>query len=902
MKKVLSIVLSLAMVVCMMPLTAFAASANSNAEYSDIVGEKCEGAVNVLSALGVVNGYEDGTYKPANIVTRAEMAKLIITALGMDSYATATTSSYTDMTNAKWAVPVVEYATNLGIINGYGNGKFGPNDTVTYEQAATMIVRALGYTTDCNEMNGTYPAVYIQKATALGIFDDVEGNQYGTGANRGDIAIMLYNAIDLPEVYADKDGATNYKSGSEQFTDVNGGTFNGVSMLSTLNKNGEYGYGILGSQDADDAIINVREYVGAAGKIYTNKDGDVISVGDLKSVFISGTVNADGDELTADNGTVYKINDDAFSALNSKTGASVKTDDKGKINTVPKFVNGTENGKVTATENGALDQIEQNVGITVSAKVSGKTITNIYAVSTWSKGVTTAEQKLFEESDASDIADDQELCDFDFKTDDNGDIDYTTFMLVGVDSLTNIKEDNVVYVYADQNKIIRKVEVGTEVVEGTLEAFTQGTAKKEGNNGTQATFKIAGKNYKGTKTAVESDDLKTPSAWTLSSESDPVEIGDSVKVYLDSTGKIFQIEQTSASSQDYALVLDYEFYAGSTTYKPEAKEQNEEKVVPEGTKVEDQSGLNGNKSVLKVMTAKGEAITLTMKDDSEIKDGALATGAIITYDLNSSNKVKSVTVKEEAIATPVAVKNNDVTSKGYYNGKAIADSAVIFKVKVKDSPMVTGKIDEDDVDVISLSSLKNTDDVNLYASVLKNGKYDAMVVDDEASGSDLYYGVVTGVTSVDNDSTDADYEVTVLVNGESKNYYVDDDAAEPKKNHFYGFKLNASGYISDLYEADEDGIFNKEDHATLIGQIDVTADSSISLKNKVVNNSVTLDADVIYYKWSSSDETYKLGKQSDMTGAATGKTVFFFDTDKDDDKDGVADLVVIVPTNADFIG
>ena len=195
MKKVLSIVLSLAMVVCMMPLTAFAASTNNNAEYSDIVGEKCEGAVNVLSALGVVNGYEDGTYKPANIVTRAEMAKLIITALGMDSYATATTSSYTDMTNAKWAVPVVEYATNLGIINGYGNGKFGPNDTVTYEQAATMIVRALGYTTDCNEMNGTYPAIYIQKATALGLFKDVAGNQYGTGANRGDIAIMLYNEI-----------------------------------------------------------------------------------------------------------------------------------------------------------------------------------------------------------------------------------------------------------------------------------------------------------------------------------------------------------------------------------------------------------------------------------------------------------------------------------------------------------------------------------------------------------------------------------------------------------------------------------------------------------------------------------------------------------------------------------
>lgn len=886
MKKVLSIVLSLAMVVCMMPLTAFAASA-SNTTYSDIAGENCEGAVNVLTALGVVDGYEDGTYRPDTIVSRAEMAKLVITALGMESYATATTSSYTDMANAQWAVPVVEYATNLGIINGYGNGKFGPSDEVTYEQVATMIVRALGYTTDCNEMNGTYPAIYIQKATALGIFDDVEGNQYGTGASRGDVAIMLYNAIDLPEVYADKDGATNYKSGSEQFT-INGTTFGGVSMLSTLNKNGGYGYDILGCQDADDAAIDVREYVGAAGKIYVDKDGDVISIGDLKSTFVSGTVNSDGDELTADNGTVYKINDNAFSKFDDTTlGTS-----KNSQNSVPLFVNGTEDGTVVKGANGALDNLPQNVGYTLAVKLSGKTITNIYSVSNWSKAANNSEQKLFEEGDASDISDDQELFDLDFKTDNNGDVDYTTFTLVGVDSLSNIKEDNVVYAYADKNDIIRKVEVGTEVVEGTLEAFTKGTVKKDGNNGTQATFKIAGKSYKGTNT--NPTDSAAPEDWTLSEDSESVAIGDEVKAYLDSTGRIFQIEQTAASSQDYALVLDYELYNGNDTWMPGSGTV--------GSTVEDQSGLNGNKSVLKVMTAKGETVTLTMKDGATIS-GDLTTGSIVTYTLNSSNKVKSVTVKATGSAT--AKKTADVTSKGYYSGKAIADSAVIFKVDASsnDTTLVTGKIDEDDVDVINLSSLKGTDDVKMYTSVTKSGKYDALVIDDDTSSSDLYYGVITGVTEVDNDSTNADYEVTVLVNGESKTYYVDEDFTDfvPEKNHFYGFELNASGYISDLYKANDQGIFNDEENATLIEKID--AADGISLKNKVVNDSVTLDADVVYYKWSSSNETYSIGKQSDMTGAGTGKTVFFFDTDKDDDKDGVADLVVIVPTAnvSDFI-
>ena len=108
MKKVLSIVLSIAMVVCLAPTMAFAATTNaaqSNAAYSDIEGTACEGAVNVLSALKVVDGFTDGTYKPEQTVTRAQMAKLIVTALGVADYATAKVSKYTDMGAATWAIP-----------------------------------------------------------------------------------------------------------------------------------------------------------------------------------------------------------------------------------------------------------------------------------------------------------------------------------------------------------------------------------------------------------------------------------------------------------------------------------------------------------------------------------------------------------------------------------------------------------------------------------------------------------------------------------------------------------------------------------------------------------------------------------------------------------------------------
>jgi len=158
MKKVLSIVLSIAMVVCLMPTMAFADSTTNagtgevegRQTFTDIDGEKCEGAVNVLNALGVVNGFPDGTYRPTNDVTRAQMAQMITKALNIETYANATTSIFSDMDSATWAIPQVEYCAQLGIVKGYGDGTFGPNDLVTYEQAATMLTRAVGYTDDCN--------------------------------------------------------------------------------------------------------------------------------------------------------------------------------------------------------------------------------------------------------------------------------------------------------------------------------------------------------------------------------------------------------------------------------------------------------------------------------------------------------------------------------------------------------------------------------------------------------------------------------------------------------------------------------------------------------------------------------------------------------------------------------
>lgn len=83
----------------------------------------------------------------------------------------------------------LSYATQKGIIEGYGNGKFGPQDHIKYQDALTMVVRTLGYT------NLDWPWGYIEKAVGLGLTDGIEGVAYTDELTRGEVAQIIYNAL-----------------------------------------------------------------------------------------------------------------------------------------------------------------------------------------------------------------------------------------------------------------------------------------------------------------------------------------------------------------------------------------------------------------------------------------------------------------------------------------------------------------------------------------------------------------------------------------------------------------------------------------------------------------------------------------------------------------------------------
>lgn len=189
-KKTLAVVLAFAMILSM-GFSAFA--------YTDVTaGTKVAEAVSILSNLDIFTGFEDGTFKPNDTVTRAQMAAIICRTLGYEDQAAASTgtTNFYDVPASHWASGYINIAESLQIVNGYGNGAFGPEDQVTYEQAIKMIVVALGYELDA-QAKGGWSTGYLAVAAREGITKNSNGT-VGSPAARGTIAVLVYNSLEVP--------------------------------------------------------------------------------------------------------------------------------------------------------------------------------------------------------------------------------------------------------------------------------------------------------------------------------------------------------------------------------------------------------------------------------------------------------------------------------------------------------------------------------------------------------------------------------------------------------------------------------------------------------------------------------------------------------------------------------
>ena len=167
--------------------------------------------VDTLVSLGVINGYTDGSFKPNDTVTRAEMAKMIYVLRTGNSDASAYNNDKTSFTdvNGHWAAGFIKYCQSVGIIAGQSATKFAPDQTVTAQEAAKMLLVTLGY--DANKA-GLVGINWASKTNALadenGLLDDVNTSFTGP-CPRQYAAQLIYNAIDTPTVVWRDDAYTN---------------------------------------------------------------------------------------------------------------------------------------------------------------------------------------------------------------------------------------------------------------------------------------------------------------------------------------------------------------------------------------------------------------------------------------------------------------------------------------------------------------------------------------------------------------------------------------------------------------------------------------------------------------------------------------------------------------------
>ncbi len=644
MKKVLSFVLVLAMILGSVSM-AFA----DTALIKDVQGLDCEEAVNVLTGLGVVEGFEDGLYHPEKGVTRAQMVKLIIAALALPVKEGTFTTNFTDVEPSAWYSAYVYYAFNLGIVEGKSATIFDPNGAVTYDQAVAMVMRALGYTE--TSLQGSYPTCFINKAVAL---EALDGLTTGSApANRADMAQLIYNVLEQTIGKVNDDNEWVASLGASGYD----------RMLTRLGATATETFVMVDKDmiEDEDTLVDLSEYLGAVVSLYVNEDDEIVAVDEIKTTAITGNYDKTDSTITYGGYKLY-----------GKTAWTEATTSTGVLASYTEF----KNGDIATTAFTDAELTDSDVEYTINCTLKSGKIDKVYSVVAW---FVDADAKVG--SSVQDDIDDKELCGKEFALDDDDEIDLDSFILNGVDSLADIEEDDIVFVYCDSEGKIARVDVCDEVLEGTLDEIKNST-----------------------KVIFDGETYKTHTADLFVS----TDLDAEFKAYLGYDGKIYAKKDITNDS-GYVVLLAAE---NKDTTKIETSHAKVKVLCEDGT--------------TKIYTCASALDTTTFKS-------IVSAGDLAKLTLNSSDKVTAIEIFTD---------NNPaetVSSKGVTLESTLVNSATIVFAYDGDGIDYS---DEDDYTVVDYSTLLGAENFDMTYAV-KSGKVKAALVEGVATEDDTFV-VFTG--------------------------------------------------------------------------------------------------------------------------------------------------------------
>ena len=815
-KKVLALVLAFACA-----FTMFASAA-----FTDQADIKATDAVDMLVALGVVDGFEDGSFQPNGTVTRAQMAKMIYVLRTGKSDASAYNNDKTSFTdiNSHWAAGYIKYCQSLGIIAGKSNTKFDPNGKVTAQEAAKMLLVTLGYNA---EKAGLVGSNWASKTNALadenGLLKDVN-TSFTAACPRQYAAQLIYNTVFAPTVVwrddayqhtnvLDKDNQTV----GEKYMNLVKETAGVLYACSEVEGKDYYTISTSAGQKTYNKVpTDVSELLGQNVKVlvkhdnngnydkaygvYADEDSKILATG-----FVSG-LETDGDKIKLD-GTSYKF-DNGYSL---DTTLVYDTNKDTNAVSLRSLANAADKTVVTPTVAASKIKLIDNDG---NGKVDSavKTPVQVAKVTSVSKTSFSVKYLTAGVSNKTIDFDDAEVYD-------------------------GIKKDDFVTIIDDANRASDKSLVEKlDVVSTKVTSTRTNEAKATGTDW----YKLA----------VAKDGRVSV---TSGNEYDLVIVG----------GVIVDADETAASTSTVAYIADVKDKAETTlgskdiTWKVGIYFQdgtNDEVKVSKigGTKLKDVA------SYATVMAGMKQKLVTY----SKLSDG--------TYDIKlvgDNNKVGMDWTAKVAASTSSKNTNKDVYAVQKIGNKSVADDAYVFVDTAKEVKVLTGKQINNWSDEVKLAFTSNgmlTKDSNGIAYV----KFATLIskADEKVPGSSkdtLYAYVVSDAYKTDVDGEDkAAYDV--WTGTEVKTLI--EDASAPSVSAVAGDVISYSengNYADEIKKVGTEAAITGYDKNNVTYRVDNT-------KNNVYT--YELDDDCVFIAMNDDKNTGMEGSKDAVT-TANEKTV-----------------------------
>ena len=805
MKKFLSLALALVMALSLVTISAGAK------EFKDDSSIKYDEAVAVISAIGVVDGDTDGSFRPQDNLSRGAAAKIICNLILGPTTASALpadTAPFKDVPANHTFAGYIAYCAQQGIINGYSDGSFRPSDTLDGYSFMKMLLGALGYDGSIEFFTGGNWSTNVAKLALANGIDLADGNDDFVGSKavtREEACLYAFNTLQADMV------------GYDSKTSVSVG---GAEVVITGSKAKVQEQGVYKDTMDEDGLQFAEKYFGDLKKDDTSDDfGRPATTWKLKNEEI-GTYACIGDLVATFTNKVTKAK------IYSAVGKTVKDDLEDGTATLNFWMDGVGKKVDKADVASYVDKSNTGrIGSTGASNNANGTLTEVYVDDDSNTTIVMINTYVFQATEDYSTSKEQvKIADI-----DNGSgIKLSTYTLDIDDSddfdITGVKEDDYILVNVANGE--PKIAVVAEQVTGSVDSYVVGDA---------ATVDGTDYSYSATASADTKAEIKS--------------VDSDVVLVLDAYGYVIAVDEATGTA-------NYVFITAADTTSKLSSTVKANAYFMDGTSGEiTLKKVGGSTKTSDLKAAKG---WYTYSKDSADK-----------YTLTSAATSKYAAEYDLALTGTANLTTNGKTSLykvGSTTVRANADTVFVVEDEDGDIDVYTGIKNVPDITMTATASdpaamgyvYKKDTGYATYVFIGLDGT-DSKV--DDASSDDSYIFVI-GFDKTLKDSEDTYYRYKAIVDGAETKILTDDkDYADNDSRvngpALYGkIKTSAStGRITDMTLV-ETGEPNDKCYAdTLSGSVAYSA-GVLSIPGVKEDKDYSVDSDtqivlIIDYKYST---------------------------------------------------